>query len=84
MLFHVYILRNPFDEIYIGQTNDLECRLVQHNDSISRGTLYTKRHSGPWTLIHSEEFPAKAEAMRRERQLKSSRGRAGIREQFLA
>ena len=70
---------NPHKEIYIGQTNNLSCRLAEHNDTNCRLTLHTKRHTGPWRLIHSENYSTRSEAMRREKQLKSSRGRAWIR-----
>ena len=78
----MYVLINPQEKIYIGQTEDLARRISQHNDPEYRGTLYTKRHAGPWRLVHEEEFATRAEAMRRERQLKSHGGREWIREQL--
>ena len=42
--FWVYVLLNPREEIYIGQTSQLAVRLAQHNDPEYRGTLHTKRH----------------------------------------
>jgi predicted GIY-YIG superfamily endonuclease len=51
-------------ETYIGQTSDLERRLMQHNDPDYRGTLHTKRRKGPWELIHKEEYETRSEAMR--------------------
>jgi putative endonuclease len=75
----VYVLLNPEQEIYIGQTNQLAIRLAQHNDPEYRGTLHTKRRAGPWTLVHQEGFATRAEAMRREQELKTSRGRDWIR-----
>ena len=79
MGFAVYILRSQRDgRLYVGQTNDLQWRLAQHNDPNFRGTLHTKRHAGPWRLIHSEQFPTRADAMRRERQLKTGAGRRFI------
>jgi putative endonuclease len=77
--FYVYVLINPQADIYIGHTNDLARRLQQHNDPIFHGTLHTKRHAGPWHLIHAEEYATRAQAMGREKQLKTSRGRAWIR-----
>jgi putative endonuclease len=55
-------------------------RLSQHNDPSYRGTLHTKRHAGPWRLVYHEECQTRREAMRRERELKSSRGRDWIRQ----
>jgi predicted GIY-YIG superfamily endonuclease len=36
--FHVYILMNPAGSTYVGQTADLEQRLIQHNDPNCRFT----------------------------------------------
>ena len=80
MSYWVYVLLNSQGKCYIGQTRDLSHRLAQHNDPAYRGSLYTKRHPGPWRLRHKEEFATRREAMRRERELKSSRGRAWIRQ----
>ena len=79
MKFHVYILMNPAGSTYVGQTADLERRLTQHNEPNCRLTLHTKRNVGPWGVIHSEEFPSRAAAMRRESELKCGKGREWIR-----
>ena len=84
MAFSVYVLLNPKRKTYVGQTADLERRLAQHNDPDCRLTLHTKRHSGPWRLLHSEEFSTRSAAMRRERELKSGKGRDWIRRALLS
>jgi putative endonuclease len=84
MTYFVYVLLNPMGKTYAGQTADLERRLNQHNDPTCRLTLHTKRHQGPWRLLHSEEFPSRSAAMRREKELKSGRGREWIRRSLLA
>jgi putative endonuclease len=66
------------DRLYVGQTQDLARRLREHHEGIS---FYTKR-ADDWELIHTEEFPTRSEAMKREKQLKSSRGRAFPREKI--
>jgi len=83
MAFFVYVLLNPHGETYVGQTVDLERRLVQHNDPRCRLTLHTKRHAGPWRLLHSEPFHSRSAAMRREKELKSGKGRGWIRRVLL-
>ena len=83
MAFFVYILLNSKGETYVGQTTDLERRLAQHNDPHCRLTLHTKRHAGPWLLLHSEEFPSRSAAMRREKELKSGKGRDWIHQVLL-
>jgi putative endonuclease len=83
MPYYVYVVLNPEGKTYVGQTADVERRVAQHNDPDFRGTLHTKRHSGPWHLVHHEEHPTRSAAMRRERELKSGRGREWIRKHVL-
>ena len=79
MPYYVYVLVNPAGRFYIGQTQDLERRLREHNDPEDRTTFYTKRVPGPWRLVHSECYPTRSAAMRREKQLKGGRGREWIK-----
>ena len=70
-MFYIYVLYSPkFDRIYIGQTNNIEGRVEQHNTGRSR---YTKRYI-PWELAHYEKFATRSEAMKREKELKSHKG----------
>ena len=76
MTFSVYVLFSPsHNKIYIGYTSDLEKRLLSHNHLSPKG--YTKRYR-PWMLIHTEVFNTKLEAIKREKELKSGRGRKFI------
>ena len=76
-MFTTYVLYSEkYDKIYIGFTSDLDQRLLSHNQLATKGWTIKFR---PWKLIHKEEFETKSEAMKREKQLKSSRGRAFIR-----
>ena len=76
-MFTVYVLHSQkFDKIYIGFTTDIEKRLFAHNHPSNKG--WTKSFQ-PWEIIYSEEFETKEEAMDREKQLKSYRGREFIR-----
>jgi putative endonuclease len=76
LAFQVYVLASEATgQHYLGQTQDLTARLVQHNDPADRLTLHTKCRRGPWKLIYSEEHPTRAAAMQRERWLKSGVGR---------
>jgi putative endonuclease len=75
MPFSVYILRSQSTtRYYIGQTQDVESRLAYHNANYSKSL----KNRGPWELIHREEFATRAEAMRRERQIKSWKDRQMI------
>ena len=83
MAFFVYVLLNPEGKTYVGQSSNLSRRLSQHNDTDCRLTLHTKRHRGPWRLIHCEEYPTRAAAMRREMELKTGKGRDWIQHVLL-
>jgi putative endonuclease len=74
-MFHVYILRNVRSgRLYTGYTSDLTQRIGQHNNGITKST----KNRGAWELVRSEEFATRAEAMRRERYLKSGKGREEV------
>ena len=80
-MFTVYVLHSPtYDKIYIGYTSDLRNRLISHNELGDKGWTIKYR---PWELIHTEDFSTKSEALKREKQLKSSRGRHFIRTEIL-
>jgi len=71
-MFCVYLLRSLLTgEHYTGSTRNHEQRLGQHNDGLVRST----KHARPWELIYYEEYATRAEAVRRERFLKSGQGR---------
>ena len=74
-MFNVYILYSKtLDKYYVGYTNDLERRLVEHNRKKGKYT-----DSGiPWCLVHKEEFELKLEAMKREKQIKQQKSRKYI------
>jgi predicted GIY-YIG superfamily endonuclease len=63
----IYILRCADDTYYVGHTTDLEARLNLHNSG--HGPAYTRTRR-PVELIYSESFPAIADAVRREAQVK--------------
>ncbi len=77
-MFIVYAVYNrSAEKLYIGQTIDIKQRLVQHNTGAFKG--YTSRFQGEWELIYTEEVPTRTEALLREKQLKSYRGREFVR-----
>ena len=68
-MYFVYVLQNPDGRLYVGFTTDIEKRLQQHQAGEAGWT-----HSrGPWTLVHSETFTDRSEAIHRERSLKRGR-----------
>lgn len=81
-MFYVYCLYNKKNnKIYVGQTKDLDVRLKSHESKIFRNS-FTSRFDGKWTLIYKEEHMTRSEALIREKQLKSYRGREFIRKQI--
>ncbi len=76
-MYAVYALYNKqADRIYIGQTKDLEQRVHQHN--LKKGRHFTAQFQGKWELIYTESVATRSEALKREKQLKSFRGRQFI------
>ena len=75
-MFTVYVLYSEkHNKIYIGYTSNIEQRLLSHNELGTKG--YTLRYR-PWKLIYTESFLLKLDAMKREKQLKSAKGREFI------
>lgn len=58
----------------MGCSADPERRLGEHN----RGQTAATRGGVPWLMVHREAFASLAEAVRRERYLKSGRGRGEL------
>ncbi len=84
-MFTTYILVNETDEIYIGQTANLKERLERHNGFLkNKKTSYTYKRGGNWRVVYSEEYSSRSEALKREKELKSFRGREFIRKIILA
>ena len=76
-MFWVYAIYNQLsDKIYIGQTKDLAKRQSEHNQK--HGNHYTAKFEGEWKLIYKESVATRLEAIKRERQLKSQKGREFI------
>ncbi len=71
-MYFVCILRSiSTDRSYIGQTQDVVARLNYHNSGYSKAL----KNRGPWQLVYTERYGTRAEAMRRERQIKSWKDR---------
>lgn len=78
-MFCVYVLRSASDSgFYIGYSTNLRARLRQHREGASISTA----HRGPWTLIYCEAYLDRADALGREKYLKSGSGRRFLRTQL--
>lgn len=69
MSYFVYILRTSSNTLYIGQTNNLQKRLKEHQSRTSKSARYIKYFSS-FKLVYSEKYETRTEAMKREWQLK--------------
>lgn len=79
-MYSMYAIFNKkHDKIYIGQTENLAGRLKLHNSKTFPNS-YTARFDGKWQLIYSEEIENRSDAIKREKQLKSYRGREFIKQ----
>ena len=69
---YVYVLRSKRDlKRYIGLTNNLQQRLNLHNN----GKVHATKNRIPFELIYYEEFEERIDAAKREKFLKSGKGR---------
>jgi putative endonuclease len=77
-MFVVYILFSArFNKIYIGQTGSLISRFHSHNSLAKKGWTINFR---PWEVVYIEFFETRPQALKRETELKSGKGREWIRE----
>ena len=75
MNFFVYVLLSlRHEETYVGQTDKLGERVLNHNF----GRVKSTKAFRPWVLIHYEVYESRSEAMKREKWFKSPNGRKFI------
>ena len=75
-MFKVYVLKSREGKYYIGHTNNLERRLKQHK---SGDSTWTRKYKD-WELTYVEEYSTRAQAMKREKQIKSYKGGNALKE----
>ncbi len=70
-MYYVYFLRDAKNNLYIGQTNNLERRLAEHNSESSKSAKFIKDNSNNQVhIVYAETYSSRIEAMQREMQLK--------------
>jgi putative endonuclease len=78
--FVVYILFSPSSgRTYTGMTSNLISRFHFHNSKSKK--VFTTRFR-PWVVIHLEFFDSKKNALIREAELKSGKGREWVKKEF--
>jgi putative endonuclease len=66
-MHYVYMIQCKDGTLYTGWTTDVAARVKAHNEGV--GAKYTKGR-GPVTLIYTEAFESKSDALRREMAIK--------------
>lgn len=70
--YWVYAIQSKINGcIYIGQTNDLCDRIKRHN----AGSVYSTKTDAPWMVIASQQFESRAMSIKKEVELKRSKGK---------
>jgi len=76
MKYYVYALKSEDrNYIYVGLTNDVERRIMEHN----KGYNKTTKPYRPFVLFYVEEFATRPLARIREKELKTSSGKRFLR-----
>jgi putative endonuclease len=79
-MYYVYVLRSEKNNrLYTGCTDNVARRVTEHNSGMSKATKYGR----PYRLLYHEAAPTKEDALRREKYLKTGRGREEL-QQILA
>jgi putative endonuclease len=79
-MYFVYVLRSLKDNnFYTGFTGDLEKRLTEHNEGITKSTQYRK----PFELIYYEACRNHKDALHREKYLKTTYGKRYLKNRVM-
>ncbi|MBI4283495.1 MAG: GIY-YIG nuclease family protein [Chloroflexi bacterium] len=79
-MWYVYILRSTVDNnIYVGSTNDISRRLIEHNS----GKVDSTRNRTPLSLEAYSAVKYKSRAIELEQYLKTGSGRAFLEKRIL-
>ncbi len=72
LMFLVYIIYSlKFDRYYIGMTEEINRRLLEHNNRKNQST----KAFIPWEVVNIESFGSRIAVREREKYLKSAAGR---------
>jgi putative endonuclease len=75
-MYFVYLLKSKKTaEIYTGYTTNLDKRIKRH----SSGLVQSTKRMIPFELIYFEAFKSRLDAQRREKYLKSTKGKRTIK-----
>jgi putative endonuclease len=72
--YRVYVIENANGRFYIGLSEDVQKRVLQHNEGVSKWT----KGKGPWKLVWTSEAMSLGDARKLENKLKSYKGGNGL------
>ncbi|MFH1561651.1 MAG: GIY-YIG nuclease family protein [Patescibacteria group bacterium] len=76
MFWYTYVLRcRKAEKLYVGFTGNLKRRLEQHKS----GQVHSTKRLGNCELIFYEAFVSKEDAQRREKYLKTTKGKRTLK-----
>ncbi len=79
-MFYVYILKSKLDnKLYTGFSSNLKQRLLEHN----RGEVESTKNRRPVELIYYEAYKEKDNALKREKFLKTTKGKSQLKRQIM-
>jgi len=70
-MYKIYILQSlKNNKYYIGQTSNINQRLIAHNS----GNVKSTKNYRPWKLVYSENYRNRSEACKKELEIKKYKG----------
>ncbi|MBL7800184.1 MAG: GIY-YIG nuclease family protein [Chitinophagales bacterium] len=75
-MYFIYILYSASaNKYYVGHTDNLERRLFEHNNGMTR---FTSNIASDWNIMYTETFESRTLAAKREREIKARKSRVYI------
>ncbi len=79
-MYYLYILYNrEIDKYYVGQTNNLQKRLFEHNNHSCK-KRYSSKQKGYWEIVYQECLLSRGLAISREKEIKKKKSKRYIRD----
>lgn len=71
----VYVLKSDSVKTYVGRTSNIKRRIAEHRQQ----KVWTTKRMGIVELVYFEAFKVNSDAIRRERYLKTNKGKKGLK-----
>ncbi len=73
------MLYNAESKTYVGYSANFVERVKEHNNEQGKKRGWT-RTRGPWKVLHTEQYESVSDAINREKELKTGKGRDYIKD----